>query len=382
MTYDPERRRQTPLADRLIEIIKANGPIGVDAYMEACLGDPEHGYYRTQAAIGAEGDFITAPEISQIFGELIGLWAAVVWQGMGEPGSIRLVELGPGRGTLMADALRAVRVLPGFLEAAEVLLVEPNPVLRQRQQTTLEAQRDAGVRLAWHETLVDIEGGPTILIANEVLDVLPARQWIATQTGWQSRRIGLDDAGQLTFLGADPSLPTSLSPGGPAPDSWAAGDLFETRDLGTFLGGLERVAGNGPFAGLFFDYGHQGPLVGDTLQAISKQHHEHPLTSPGEADLTALVDFNALARDARARGFAVDGAVTQGDFLGGLGIAQRASRLMAANPAKAGEIETGVARLMAPQGMGTRFKAIGLRRGLAAPLPALDASPGPNHQTL
>ena len=362
MSADPTARRDTPLARRLTERIRRDGPLPVSNYMDACLNDPAHGYYRTQSAIGRAGDFITAPEISQVFGELIGLWLAVVWQLMRAPGRIYLVELGPGRGTMMADALRAAGKVPGFLAAARVVLVEPSPVLAAVQRETLAGW---GHEASWVGDLADVEGGPTLVVANEVLDVLPVRQRVRAAGGWHELSVGLDGDGRLAFLEAG-LVASEAAPG--MPEEALAGDILETRDLHGIAAQLRRLAAAGPLAGLLVDYGHAATGLGDTLQAVRAHAYEHPLTSPGEADLTAHVDFAAAGTALRLAGMAVERTVTQAELLGALGIAERASRLMSANPERAGEIETAVARLMAPQGMGTRFKALGVK---SSGLPAL-----------
>lgn len=374
MNYDPEARRDTPLALRLKARIRSEGPISVGEYMRVCLGDPEHGYYVTQQAIGAKGDFITAPEISQVFGELIGLWCAVVWQQMGSPERFALIELGPGRGTLMRDALRAARVVPRFLDAAHVTLIETNEVLQEEQRKTL---RHAGLVGHWARHLgPDAETGAdhldrnltAIVLANEYLDTCGVDQLVRRGGGWSRRTVELDAAGNLCFgLGEivhDRPLP-QLERLGPAPEGtvlecWA---WHHDASIGALLRAFSRAAM------LFIDYGHVETAPGDTLQAVRAHRYEHPLTSPGEADLTAHVDFQDLASTFATAGFAVDGPVTQGEFLGALGIMERASRLMAANPARAAEIEAGVARLMAVPGMGSRFKAIGMRSPELPPLP-------------
>lgn len=374
MSAAPDLRRDTPLAQKLKARIAAAGPIPVRDFMRACLDDPEHGYYRTQQAIGRDGDFITAPEISQVFGELIGLWAAVVWQQMGAPPSFDLVELGPGRGTLMADLMRAARIVPGFVAAAQIRLVEPNPVLVAEQKRRLEG---TGLLPCWHRNLDEVATGPTILLANEVLDVLPVAQFQLTAAGWSEVTVGLGTDGRLVFA---PGTQVRQPPSGSLPAGAAAGDVVETRDCGEVSSGLARLAAGGPLAALFIDYGHLGPAVGDTLQAVRRQQYEHPLASPGEADLSAQVDFKAFADQGRAAGFACDGPVFQAAFLGSLGAVERASRLMAAQPAKAAAIELGVARLLAPGGMGTRFLALGLRSPALPPLPGfpvVDSKPPP-----
>ena len=361
MSYDAALRRDTPLALELRARIAAAGPMSVHDYMGACLNDPAHGYYRTRRAIGGGGDFITAPEISQVFGELIGLWAAVTWQQMGSPSAVQLVELGPGRGTMMADALRATRRVPGFVDAARIQLVEPSPVLAAVQR---EALAGCGREVAWVDDLADVESGPTILLANEVLDVLPVRQVLRADDGWRERCVGLDADGGLAFAAGD-AVSGDVIPQGLAASA-APGAICEVRDLGSVAAQLRRLAEGGPLAALVIDYGHAENALGDTLQAVRGHAYEHPLASPGEADLTAQVDFGAAALAMRAAGLVVEHLTTQAEFLGALGIAERASRLMSANPRRTQEIETGVLRLMAPQGMGTRFKVLGVRSAGAA----------------
>ncbi len=346
MTYDPEARRDTPLARKLKQRIRREGPISVAEYMQVCLHDPEHGYYVKQAAIGRDGDFITAPEISQVFGELIGLWSAVVWQQMRSPAHINLVELGPGRGTLMRDALRAAGKVPEFFKALSVHLVESNERLTADQRAALA---DAGCQVNWHAALATIPDGPAIVVANEFLDTFPAAQHI----GGKTRMIALDAAGNLIFEPAD-------------------GAIREVQDHTALLAPLAARSEAAPLAALLIDYGHTATAPGETLQAVRAHTPEHPLCSPGEADLTVHVDFAAVAAAAQNRGLVVDGPISQGEFLGRLGIVERASRLMSANPAKAGEIELAIARLIAPQGMGSRFHVVGLRSPNLPKLPGFE----------
>jgi SAM-dependent MidA family methyltransferase len=361
-----ETPEPTPLARALGARIARDGPISVRAFMDACLNDPEHGYYRTRRAIGAKEDFITAPEISQVFGELIGLWAAVVWQQMGSPARARLVELGPGRGTLMSDVVRAARAAPDFLSATEIIMVEPNPALRAVQRATIAS---IGMPLRWVADIAEVEDvadAATIVIANEILDVLAIRQLQRTDAGWAERVVGIGDAGHLAF---------GLGPleGDPPADEIVVrpGEIIECRDTSELTTALHRLTDRGPLAALFIDYGYKGPAVGDTLQAVRGQRYEDALAAPGAADLTAHVDFAAFAADARANGLAVDGPVTQAAFLGALGIVERTSRLMAANAQAALSLEAATARLTAPTGMGTLFKVIGVRTPGIPPLPGL-----------
>jgi SAM-dependent MidA family methyltransferase len=356
-------RRDTPLAAHLKARISREGPITIAQYMEACLQHPEHGYYR-QHAIGR--DFITAPEISQVFGELIGLWSAVAWQQMDQPRPVALVELGPGNGTMMRDMLRAARVLPDFLRAAEICLVEASPSLTERQ---LELLRDAGVRLHAHRSLDDVPPNAAIVIGNEFLDALPARQYVRSQAAWHERIVELDGHGDLQFGIGGVSDADVLHRFAAARE----GDIVQAHCAfkGT-AAWMEKRAAHAPIAALFIDYGHMASAPGDTLEAIRAHQPEHPLSSPGEADLTVHVDFASVAREFGGRpGLAVDGPLTQAEFLGALGIAERASRLMSANPAQANAIEMGVQRLMAPHAMGTRFKTIGIRSGSLPALPGL-----------
>jgi SAM-dependent MidA family methyltransferase len=366
VSYDPEARRDTPLAVKLKERIRRHGPIRVSEYMRACLHDPEHGYYVRQPAIGTGGDFITAPEISQIFGELIGLWCAVVWQQMGSPSRINLVEWGPGRGTMMRDMLRAAARVPGFLEAARAQLLEPSPRLRDIQRETLA---DAPIPVSHIEAAAPPDG-PTLVIANEVLDCVPIDQRVLEvdsdgKPAWFERTVLVDEDDRLQF-GAGRHAELSSHEGMP---DCGPGDLLESGGSQPIFEALGHAHAGQPFAALFIDYGYTAIAAGDTLQAVRGHVFEHPLTSPGEADLTAHVNFAQVAQEAIDAGLAADGPITQAEFLGRMGIIERASRLMSANPAKAAQIETGVARLVAPGGMGTWFKAMGVRRPGLPPLP-------------
>jgi NADH dehydrogenase [ubiquinone] 1 alpha subcomplex assembly factor 7 len=358
------QRAPTPLAQKLARRIARDGPIGIADYIEACLHDPEHGYYRGQLAIGRAGDFVTAPEISQVFGELIGLWCAVVWQQMGSPVRLHLIELGPGRGTLMRDALRAARLVPAFNAALTVTLVESNQTLEQIQRETLAGE---SVAIAWKRT-IPAGDAPAIIIANEFVDTLAADQWVFRGGTWHRRCVGVDAGGNLAFVDGPPVAGAALAPDLPPP---AEGDIFQPPAAA--LAGLARalVAAGAPCAGLLVDYGHDRSSFGDTLQAVAVHRYVDPLAAPGEADLSLQVDFFTLAAALHDAGLGCDGPVAQGEFLGRLGIVERASRLMAANPTKAAEIEASVARLIAPQGMGTRFRVLGLRSPALAPLPGL-----------
>lgn len=352
------------LKETLRETIALEGPISVERYMNLCL---RH-YYATRDPLGAVGDFTTAPEISQMFGELIGLWMLEVWNGMGRPASCRLVELGPGRGTLMADLLRATRLLPDFKAAATVHLVETSPSLKQRQQDALAS---SGFEVEWHDRVEDVPAGPTLLVANEFFDALPVRQFAATDRGWCERLVGLD-GGRLIFglrPEAEPALGRPLRQGDILEWPAASVDL-----MGTLAGRLARDGG----AALILDYGYWGPAFGDTLQALQNHQPVDPLEEPGEADLTTHVDFHRLAQAAATQGARVHGIVTQGDFLQALGIEARADALKArATPVQAADIDRALTRLTerGPTGMGELFKVLAVTHDTIQAVPGLPALP-------
>ncbi|WP_430911950.1 class I SAM-dependent methyltransferase [Methylobacterium sp. sgz302541] len=350
-----------PLLAEIAAIIRETGPIGIDRYMALCLGHPVHGYYRTRDPLGRAGDFTTAPEISQMFGELIGLWIASVWMAMGRPERAILAELGPGRGTLMADALRALR--SAAPDAAFALhLVETSPALRARQEEAL-----AGFSPTWHEGPQTLPDGPAIVVANEFFDCLPVRQFERTPRGWCERLVGLSEDGTLT-IGLAPEPDRSLAKEGPVGVvTTLAGPAADTM---RGLAGRIRAQGGGLLA---IDYGHARPGFGDTLQAVAGHAFTDPLAAPGEADLTVHVDFAALARAARAGGAVVHGPVDQRDFLLALGLTLRAERLKrAATPVQSEAVDAAVARLTdtGRGGMGRLFKV------LAAAAPGLGPLPG------
>ncbi len=353
----------TPLAHELRAMIEADGPMPVARYMALCLGHPVHGYYTTRDPLGAAGDFTTAPEVSQMFGELIGLWCAEVWRRMGAPHRVLLVELGPGRGTLMQDMLRAAKVLPEFRAALAVHLIETSPTLKERQRLALA---EMGVPITWHERPEALPDGPLLVVANEFVDALPVDQFVKTKDGWHERRVGLQPDGNLAF-GLDPALLPLEDKLPPRLRSAPAGAMLERRDSTPMREIARRIAASG--AGLVIDYGHIQSAFGDTLQAVRGHKQVDPLEHPGEADLTAHVDFEALGDAVQQQGLAVHGPVTQGDFLRRLGIGLRAERLKKSAPAQAGAIGAAVARLADPApGMGELFKAIAFaRRDLPAP---------------
>jgi len=344
------------LAAELRQRIAQHGPIGVDEFMGAALGHPEHGYYIRREPFGLAGDFVTAPETSQMFGELIGLWCIDTWQRMGAPASVDLVELGPGRGTLMADALRAMATLPGARQAFEVHLVETSGRLRALQRDTLGREV-----VHWHEEFKTIATGrPLIVLANEFFDALPVRQYVATAKGWRERLIA-DDAG--TFR---PVLAASCARDRDLPELAPAGRVVErssARDA-VMADIAARIAADGG-AALIVDFAGSG----DTLQAVRGHRRAERFADPGESDLAAAVDFATLGRIAAAAGAVGFGPVGQGVFLRRLGIDARCQTLLAAaRPEQAAAIRTGFERLVGPQAMGTLFQAMAVcHPGLPAP---------------
>jgi NADH dehydrogenase [ubiquinone] 1 alpha subcomplex assembly factor 7 len=354
-----------PLEMEIRRRIAANGPVSVAEYMAVCLGDPRYGYYTTRDPFGARGDFITAPEVNQIFGELIGLWMAAVWQQMGSPKRVHIVELGPGRGTLMSDALRAMKIVPGLREAAIVHLVEISPVLRRIQEKTLET---ASVPVLWHASLDEVTEGPALIVANEFFDALPVRQAVKDVDGWHERRVGIDANGLQFVLAPEPLADVVLPQRLRHPPT---GALFEWRDPQVARALGARVAQGG--AALVIDYGHVQSGLGDTLQAMHAHAFANPLDAPGELDLTAHVDFERLMQDARGAGAAVFGPLEQGEFLRRLGIEQRAAKLKVnATPAIAAEMDAALARLTGngPKQMGELFKVAAFAELSVGTLPA------------
>ncbi|WP_232628451.1 class I SAM-dependent methyltransferase [Methylobacterium sp. Leaf118] len=357
----------TPLFAVLARAIRADGPIGLDRYMALCLGHPAHGYYATRDPFGARGDFVTAPEISQMFGELIGAWAAAVLAAMPATPRPCLVELGPGRGTLLADALRALTAAGA---AFDLHLVETSPVLR-----ALQAQRLAAAAPVFHDGLDTLPEAPLLVIANEFFDALPARQFVRMGRGWCERRVGLSEDGAALAFGLDPEPDPRIDAEAPAGAvlTLPTAALAVMRDLGRRL-----VRSGGAL--LAIDYGHDRPGFGDTFQALARHGSVDPLARPGEADLTVHVDFPALARAATSEGAALHGPVTQRDFLQALGLGPRAERLKArATTAQAQAIDAAVARLTDPdpRGMGALFKVLGASHPALDALPGLPAAPRP-----
>ncbi len=343
------------LARRLAAEIAAEGPITVARYMQLCLHDPRDGYYATRPALGGDGDFLTAPLVSQIFGELIGVWCAEAWDALRRPTPVRWIEMGPGDGTLMVDMRRAcARVAPAFYAAADTVLVETSAPLRAAQQAAL-----AGQQVRWAASLAEAAGHcPLILVANELLDCLPARQFMRDDAGaWAERRVGLSEAGDLAF-GLAPA-PVDFAPP-PGLEATPPGVIVEVSPAQAAFGAEigARVARHGGVA-LLIDYGRDRPEPGDTLQALRRHGKVDPLARPGEADLTVHADFPAVAAAARAAG-AGAALVTQGALLRALGAEARTATLAAARPDRADILARQLRRLIDPSEMGALFKALAI----------------------
>jgi SAM-dependent MidA family methyltransferase len=359
----------SPLEAEIRRRIALAGPMPVRQFMTLCLSHPQYGYYMARDPLGRSGDFITSPEISQVFGELIGLWAAAVWHLMGEPENMRLVELGPGRGTMMLDALRAAQVAPAFRAAVVVHLIEISPALQQRQQLVLGS---LDVPVMWHESFEEVPDGPLIVLANEFFDALPVHQAVKQINGWYERVVEVDSNDNLVFGIANEVIPLfdQLLPQS-ARDA-PLGSIYEWRSDSLPLALGRRVAHQGG-AALVIDYGHVESAIGETLQAVGGHAFANPLASPGELDLTAHVDFHALGLAVASMGARVHGPVEQARFLRSLGVEKRAAALKAYAPReKMGDIDAAVNRLLGEgrTEMGKMFKAI------AFGAPTLGALPG------
>ncbi|HEV7436371.1 MAG TPA: class I SAM-dependent methyltransferase [Pseudorhizobium sp.] len=359
----------TPLAQKIKALIQATGPLSVADYFSMCLADPEHGYYRTREPFGPAGDFVTAPEISQLFGEMIGIFLVHAWQRHGSPATVQLVEIGPGRGTMMADMLRVINKLaPRMADGLGVHLVETSERLRSIQRVTLESY---STRVKWYDDFERVPDGFTLIAANELFDAIPIRQFVKTPTGFRERLVGLGPDDQLMFAagvaGLDPDM--LPSPATPVPE----GTVFEVAPArqAVMLALCERLRQFGGTA-LIVDYGHMVSGYGDTLQAVRAHAFDPPLAHPGEADLTSHVDFEDLARIAVQAGLYLNGGLRQGDFLYGLGLLERAKALAQSKDSTEQTLIAAAVDRLAGEGagkMGELFKV------MAVSSPAIDLAP-------
>lgn len=368
----PPLQNEGPLKERLIAKIKAEGPLSVAEYMTICLLDPVHGYYPTRDPLGSDGDFITAPEISQMFGEVIGLWCIQTWQDMGRPETVQLIELGPGRGIMMSDILRAAQLDKDFLKTAQVTLVEASPALEAVQAKTLGK---APCPISWAPSLDKAPSGPAIIIGNEFLDCLPIRQFIqkdrfAGRAGWQERMVAIDD--NALHFGVSPAvISQGLQATLPKAQEDAKNeDLLEVcpanaQIIDQIKQRFEKDAGRA----LFIDYGPETTEFCDTLQALKRHEKVGVFSDPGHTDLTARVDFGALVELAKAASLQTSSPVPQREFLSKLGLEMRAVALSRAKPESKDKIARQLHRLTASDEMGELFKAICFQSdGLDLPL--------------
>jgi SAM-dependent MidA family methyltransferase len=342
----------------LMEMIAAEGPMPLDRYMALCLGHPQHGYYMTRDPLGAAGDFTTSPEINQIFGELIGIWCVAAWEAIGSPSPFALVELGPGRGTLMQDVLRTTSRHQAFQTAALVHLVETSPVLRKLQRERLNDKK-----VVWHDSIESLPQEPMIFIANEFFDALPIRQMVKHGRSFFERRVALTN-GELELV-LVPAPQFDLGDDGlheSSPISQAIAESLGAR--------LQALGG----AGLIIDYGHLKSSAGDTLQALKQHAPVGILEHPGSSDLTAHVDFEALSRSFRAAGAVALPPMSQRKFLNAMGLEARLSKL--AEKLSGGEraaFIAGAERLVGEKGMGNLFKVLAVAQAQRQPIYPFEA---------
>lgn len=358
----------TALRERLKGLIAATGPMSVADYMAMCLFDPDDGYYMKREPFGTGGDFTTAPEISQMFGELVGVWLTLAWRAIGSPLPVTIAEIGPGRGTLMADVVRTVRQLePALAGAAAICLIEVSPRLREVQRETLKR---LGVTPQFHDGVDSLPAQPTLIVGNEIFDAIPFRQFVRTSAGWRERVVGLDEAGELCFIAGAGTVDETLLPGG-ASDA-PEGAITELAPARTAL--METIASHLAAqggCGLFIDYGYLQPGLGDSFQALRAHRAEGVFDTPGRADLTSHVDFSALA-NATSRAGLDARSMTQGDFLLGLGLLERAGRLGSSRDEQGRQaIRDAVERLAHPDQMGALFKVMAVypKNVVTAPFP-------------
>jgi len=349
--------RRSALGEIITDMIGVDGPMPVDRYMALALCHETHGYYMGRDPLGRAGDFITAPEVSQMFGELIGIWCAAGWQMMDAPAEWNLIELGPGRGTLLADLVRACSVMPGLRDGMKVHLIEISPALKTIQAETFKR---AGIEATWHDRLEDVPDGQSLIIANEFFDAIPVSQLQKQSGHWHERVVGLGPDGKLVFGIASDRVAPALVP------SWATGaadgefvELSPARDAVAREIGRRITKDMG--AALIVDYGHVRSAVGDTLQAVRKHQFADVLAQPGEADITSHVDFDALRTAVTADGARSYGPVTQGNFLIRMGLKEREEMLRARADARQRiRLSQGAQRLVAGNQMGQLFKVLAI----------------------
>ena len=356
----------TALKKILIEEIAEKGPMPLADYMARALGDPDHGYYMQRRPFGVSaadgGDFITAPEVSQMFGELIGAWLADLWHRMGQAQDLCLVELGPGRGTLMADILRAANVLPDFTKAAKVHFVETSPALRA-------AQKQAVPHAMWHDDLSTLPKKPSLFVANEFFDALPVQQYRKQGNDWLPVMVTHKGNDLALAEGAAIAAPFSEALTACLPTQIDDGDIVESAAAAesAMQQMAQHIATHGG-AALLIDYGHSKAACGDSFQAMRGHGFVDPLAEPGLADLTAHVNFPLLAHIAETAGLTAAPITAQGLFLEALGLSLRSQQLIQLSPEREADIESERHRLAAPQEMGSLFKVLAVAHADMPPL--------------
>ncbi len=363
----------TPLKHMLLERIKSEGALSLAGFVAESLLHPRYGYYATRDPLTAGDDFITSPQISQMFGELLGIWALETWRQMGQPSSFHLVEPGPGSGIMMADMIRAARLDPLFLKSVRVGLLEASSALKAVQARTLAA---SPVDLQWYDHIDKIPEGPMIVIANEFLDCLPPRQFIRTDEGWRERLVGARGEELIFTVSMAPLTPGDHALIPPSLKEVPSGSLVEAHPGYITLTDMLAPRFHAcPSRALFLDYGPYESEVGDTLQALRAHQKVNPLEAPGEADLTTRVNFSEIRRYGEKAGLHVDGALEQGAFLKRLGLEIRAGVLSAKTPEKRSLIARQIWRLTDPRQMGSLFKALCLSSPDLPPPPGFGAGP-------
>lgn len=343
------------LQQQILRMIAATGPLSIAEYMHLCHSHRDHGYYAAGNPVGAGGDFITAPEISQMFGEMIGVWAIGVWHQLGKPDPFQIAELGPGRGTLMKDFIRAAKADKGFLSVINVKLVETSPSLKTEQIKTL---KDTPLNIEWVQTVEELESVPTLFIGNEFLDAIAFRQFVKTGGRWRELCIGSDENNELLFTPGTTGIDESLLPEGHEKEP--EGAIYETAPAREAItSAIANHVASHSGAALFIDYGHETSGFGDTFQAVQSHKPISPLADPGNCDLTSHVDFEAIGNAAKAEGVRVFELKTQGEFLLELGVAERAGELGQGKPLDVQtQIRADVERLVLPDQMGELFKVL------------------------
>ena len=362
------------LLDRIKARIQSEGPMSVAEYMSICLLDPKHGYYPTRDPLGSDGDFITAPEISQMFGEVLGLWVIQCWKDMGSPGGFNLVEMGPGRGIMMSDMLRAINLAPDCMDNMSVYLIEASAALQAVQGNNLA---NSPAPVYWAESLEQVPAGPTVIIGNEYLDCLPIRQFIQTDrfaeiSGWRERLVTLDpETNELSFAMSPEPVSELLAQSFPSEHVNAINDeVLETCPAAQqTLDSIKNKFKSSPGRALFIDYGPEVTEFGDTLQALKRHQKVGVFSDPGNTDLTARVDFAALQEFAASIELSYCPAVPQSEFLSKLGIEMRAASLAKAKPDSKAKIARQLERMTGEEQMGQLFKAICFQSdGMGVPL--------------